>query len=622
MVSPSTPPLTLSLSKGERALWMYLSSCVRPRSSVDRLRTSSGGRRCTAAAAVAALSLSVLFAAEPPPAIHAVRLDAIVVDARGRLVEDLKPSDFEVREDGAPHSLDSAQFTRARGGRLFAIFLDEYHLSADAVTARVRDALTRFVDSTLAEDDQLVVMKPLDSLFAIQLGRDRGPARQAIASFEGRKGDYTPKNAYERNYIAGTPARVEAARTQVSLSALNALAIHLGSAGDGRKTLMVVTEGIPRPERRRGQESLPTFDTIVRSAARSMVAVYPIDPREATSEERPDDALRAMALETNGALIGANLDAGLARVAADAGAYYLLTYSAPHAEDGRFHEVQVRITRPGMTLRTRHGYWAPSPDDALRTQLLARMNAPPPPPKPLEPARHISPLIRPWFGLSRGEAGNTRVTIVWEPTARVPGDRTRRSNPARIVLTAKAPDGTVLFEGTVKPTGPGAVEQRGVTPARAVFDAPPGRVRLQMSIQDVAEQVLDSDVRDLAVPDFRKPVGIGTPEVLRARNAREFRLLDEQPSVPVASREFSRTERLLIRFAAYAPTGDTPSVTAKLMSRLGQSMRDLTINSSRDGEHEIDLPLAGLANGEYIIELTATSPAGEASDRFGFRVTS
>ena len=38
--------------------------------------------------------------------------------------------------------------------------------------------------------------------------------------------------------------------------------------------------------------------------------------------------------------------------------------------------------------------------------------------------------------------------------------------------------------------------------------------------------------------------------------------------------------------------------------------------------NEIDLLLASLAAGEYMIELTATTSAGEAKDRIAFRVTS
>jgi len=57
---------------------------------------------------------------------------------------------------------------------------------------------------------------------------------------------------------------------------------------------------------------------------------------------------------------------------------------------------------------------------------------------------------------------------------------------------------------------------------------------------------------------------------------------------------------------------------------MGQTMRELSVAPAPTptGANEIDLPLAGLANGEYLIELTAKSPAGEAKDRVNFRVTS
>jgi VWFA-related protein len=578
-------------------------------------------RRALAAGAAVAIAVAAFAQpAVPDPPTHVVRIDAIAVDGRGRLVENLKPADFELREDDVVQPVESAQFVRPGGARRIAIFLDEYHVSAGAATDRVRDAMTRFIDQSLGPDDQVAVMKPLDSLFAIQLTTDRDSARRAVASFEGRKGDYQPRNGYERNYIAGTPPRIEAARTQVALSAMNALAIHLGTDGEGRKTLIVVTEGIARSERRRGQD-LPTLETVIRSANRSTVSVYPLDPRDPVEEV--SDATRLLAADTDGQTIAGDLDVGLRRVTADSRSYYVLTYRAPHAEDGKFHAVQVRTKRAGVTLRARKGYWAPSPDDTLRATVLARLNEPKKP-APLEPMRHISTLIRPWFGLAKGDGGNTRVTVVWEPAARVPGDRNRRY-PARVQLSVRSADGTVLFEGPLQPTGPSAMDEQGVTPSRAVFDAPPGRLRLQMSIQDMTTQLLDSDVRDLIVPDFGKPpVAIGTPEILRARNARDFRRIDAEAAVPVAAREFSRAERLLIRFPVYGPADATPSLTAKLLNRMGQTMRELAIAppSTPAGANEIDLPLAGLANGEYLVELTVKSSAGEAKDRVNFRVTS
>src|SRR5205823_1119624 len=123
--------------------------------------------------------------------------------------------------------------------RLVGMFLDDYHVSAEN-SARVRSAVTRFVEQSLSPQDLVVVMRPLDSLFGIRLTRDRDLVREVVGRFEGRRGDYTPGSSYERNYMAGTTARIEQLRAQVATSALNALANHLGSLnGDARKTLIV-----------------------------------------------------------------------------------------------------------------------------------------------------------------------------------------------------------------------------------------------------------------------------------------------------------------------------------------------------------------------------------------------
>jgi VWFA-related protein len=583
---------------------------------------------------------------DQPSAIQrVVTVDLSATDARGRRVADLKASDLELRHDGTLIPIEGVRFVPAAGVepaaetwaaiqtiaderaaaasadvRLFAIFLDDYHVTGGPNAERVRRELLAFLDRDVHPRDLIVVMKPLDSLFGIRLTRDRGAARRMIEAFAGRKGEYDARNAYERDYIAGTPARIEAARSQVALSAINALAIHLGSLTDRRKTLIVAAEGIGRGDRRRG-EILPTLDTIVRSANRANVAIYPLDPRGADAAEPADDGLRRLADETDGRPIAPDVEANLRAAAADAGAYYLVSFRAAHPDDGKFRALEARAKRAGVRVRARRGYWAAPPDEALRTALLTRASEPkrvvPP-----EPAPHVSTLIRPWFGVSRGESGKSRVTFVWEPAVRVPGDRVRRV-PARLVLTARSADGKVLFEGPVAPTGPAAIDDPAATPSRAVFDMAPGRLRLRMAIQDAASQLLDQDVRDLSIRDLRGDVAIGTPEVLRARNAREFRTLDAQAAVPVASREFSRTERLFIRFQAYGPEGAAPLITAKLLARTGQAMRELAVApASTPGESAIDLPLAGLATGEYMIEVTATSGKGDAKDRIGFRVTS
>jgi len=63
-------------------------------------------------------------------------------------------------------------------------------------------------------------------------------------------------------------------------------------------------------------------------------------------------------------------------------------------------------------------------------------------------------------------------------------------------------------------------------------------------------------------------------------------------------------------------------VTARLASRAG-SMRDIEVTAGPSPDRfQIDLPLAGLASGEYVIQLrVASSGEGEARADVSFKVT-
>jgi hypothetical protein len=143
-----------------------------------------------------------------------------------------------------------------------------------------------------------------------------------------------------------------------------------------------------------------------------------------------------------------------------------------------------------------------------------------------------------------------------------------------------------------------------------------------MRIQDGERNDIDSDVRDLVVRGLGGPVAIGTPEFLRARNALELRAISGNPdAAPASSRVFSRSERLVIRFPAYTPDGQ-PTVSARLLNLLGQPMRTVEVRNLSGAGHEVDLVLAGLATGDYYLEIEVVSDAGRASERLAFRVTS
>src|SRR5204863_3869625 len=97
------------------------------------------------------------------------------------------------------------------------------------------------------------------------------------------------------------------------------------------------------------------------------------------------DTLRGLALNTDGrAIINRNdLTLGMKQIIRDNSAYYLLGYNSTFtATDGKFHEIRVRVKRPGVQVRARKGYWALTVDDAKRALAPSK----PEPPKAVETA--------------------------------------------------------------------------------------------------------------------------------------------------------------------------------------------------------------------------------------------
>jgi hypothetical protein len=258
--------------------------------------------------------------------------------------------------------------------------------------------------------------------------------------------------------------------------------------------------------------------------------------------------------------------------------------------------------------------------------MTAIANPKPGPPKAVESALSAinqpsrTRLIRTWIGTDRGTDGRTKVSFVWEPVPKAPGDTLRTAQTAaRVSVTAVAPDGSPYFRGRVPDAAPAA----SASSSRVVFDAQPGKMQLRLSVESSDAQVIDSEVREITVPDLTSQTALGTPAVFRVRTARELQELKaDAKAVPTAAREFTRTERLLIRVSAYGPAATTPKLTARLLNRAGQPMTDLPViaAASSDAPSEIDVPLASLSAGEYLLEITAAGESA-AQELVGFRVT-
>ena len=161
--------------------------------------------------------------------------------------------------------------------------------------------------------------------------------------------------------------------------------------------------------------------------------------------------------------------------------------------------------------------------------------------------------------------------------------------------------------------------------AKVEFDANPGPMQVSIAVESTSGEILDRDMREIPVPDYTTTgLAISTPAIVRARTALEWRRMSAAANPPpTATREFRRTDRLLIRFEVYAPGAAPAAVQARLLNRGGDAIVDVPVQPVGGANiRQVDLALANLAPGEYLVEIQATLEDQTASELLAFRLTS
>lgn len=655
------------------------------------------------AIAIAMLAGAVLSAQTPPvappqtpqtptfrTAIDAVTVDVIVTDKQGNPVTDLTEADFEIKENNKLQKIDTFKRVDLTGNkfdvdpakaapilsmetmsreaarddvRLVTIFLDDYHTRRGNAMA-TRDKVAKFV-AELDPRDMVAVMYPLTPVTAITYSRDHEGIARAIQKFDGRKYDYTPRNAAEQIYFRLSRPQIEELRNAIVIDAIEGLCVYLGTLRQGRKTVLMVSEGmassLPVEIETGGQVSstpgsvssqlrdradfqassslLMRMKGIFDAANRTNTSIYTLDPRGLATGEfdvsdpsvpfesdrkvlnESTDNLRVLADQTDGrAIVGRNDPMpALRQMIKDSSAYYLLGYTSTEApRDGKFHEIKLNLKRKGLDVRYRKGYWAMSAENierstkgsdkpALASDFAEALSG------VAEPERGHP--VRTWVGFDKGEAGKSQVTLVWESAA----NATASEIPEQMNVVATFVTGDMLFRGKV------VRDTNAVTPSgKVTFASPPGAMRLRLTAEGPGGALIDAEDKELVVPDYTK-VGptVTTPLIFRARTARDLQTVRQSPTAtPTTTRDFSRTEQLLIRFKAYGPSGTAPAVTVRLVNSVGEVMSTFpTIEVRADGFIDLPFSLGGLVTGTYLLEIEAASSDLKSRVVIGFRIT-
>lgn len=190
-------------------------------------------------------------------------------------------------------------------------------------------------------------------------------------------------------------AKAQQFRTEMQRSSLDTLTALQGLAAGlarvpGPKTVVLLSNGFVT------QEMEATLRSVVGQTTRAGARIYAVDVRGLNrgtgagigDQMLPDsptggparfdlgeDAPNSLAVDTGGFVVRNenNIGRALTTIAEDANRYYVIAYEPDDVRlDGQFRPIEVRVRRPGVTVRARRGYLALPASQLLLPQPVKR----------------------------------------------------------------------------------------------------------------------------------------------------------------------------------------------------------------------------------------------------------
>jgi Ca-activated chloride channel homolog len=273
--------------------------------------------------------------------VDVVSLTTTATDGGGRYVTDLAADEFEVYEDGARQ--DVSFFTKTTLPLSVAVLIDTSASMEDKM-ATVQTAATGFVRQLRPEDQAQLIDFNSRVNVTVPFTGDHAVMEKGIRATTA--GGSTA--LYNSVYIALKELKKVQARTATELR---------------RQAVVLLSDG-------EDTSSLVSFDEVLELAKRSETAIYAIGLKSKDTLTRrgfheADFVLRQLSSQTGGRVFFPTsvqeLPAIYQQISEELSSQYSLGYSSRNPKrDGRWRRVVVRITRPGVTARTKQGYYGPS----------------------------------------------------------------------------------------------------------------------------------------------------------------------------------------------------------------------------------------------------------------------
>ena len=636
----------------------------------------------TVACAILAAPSATVSGQQPTPAqtppifrggVDLIQVDVVVLDAEGRPVHGLTKNDFTLIDRGKPRAvatlaeqsnnhppepllpaglpLDVANNQTAASDRLVVIVLDDLHFRGRTEEARtlVHQVVERLGDGvtlSLVTTSRQFDVEPTEDRTRVLLAVD-----QFVDRFDpGRRGS---TGGGEAGIAGRGPSNLADPFSTLSTYRFVGNVAKMIGADDGRRKAFVwISAGVPAaglapfvqkvPSGMRDpcdgaaevQWSCEEIAGMLDKFRRSSVTVYGVNPGGPTDGGMSLDAITKLTGGFN--VPPADLDRGMARLLGDLDNYYLLGFYPDVPIDRKYHQIDVRVNRPGLTVRYRTGYQpggppAPPKNDTVLGTLVG----------PVMPTTDLPLRLSAVPFFTSGSSVQLVTTLEFDltgfPPAGADGRVTDRVDFGIFAVDLKKKKVTRDIAKKIEVAWPVESGHPSGTPpfrVQTVLTLPPGPYQLRASATAKAINKTGSVYLLLDIPPAADgPLGL-SGLAISSRRARvlDARLVDVTPLAgltlpfaPSLTRVFPPDDELRVFFQVHRHSASTPVMgTVSLVDDGGSPHAQVPwkLTSIRESSIDVRALLAGLPTGPYRLVVAASDGTHQATREAGVRIDS
>ena len=562
-----------------------------------------------------------------------------------------------------------------RNHRLIVMFFDLTSMQPEDLERSV-EAAQLFLKTKMQAADLIALVSLGDTLSVDQdFTADKDALIREVGAYNGTEGQGFAEGATStsnqvEDTTAYTPDESEYndLNTDRELFALRAISQSLAKINE-KKSLLYFSGGISR----NGIENEASLRSAINSAVRADISIYSVDTRGLQAIGPLGDAstgsLRGQSAFNGGSLTNnmqsnfnsqevmgtLSSDTGgkaffdsndfapaFAKVQADTSAYYAIGFhSSDPARDGKYRKLTVKITRPGIKLDYRAGYYAPADfkhsgkedrEQELQDQLSSDL-----------PATDIAVYMDAMYFRLDANRYYMPVSLV-VPGSQIPFVKGGDKDKATLDIIGAVIDDTKRPVGRVRDTvklnldASLAARQKNIQYTTS-FNLPPGKYQVKFVVRENETGQMGSFIAEVTLPDLKKAplkmssVLLASQRTPSKKPGKEIDPLvrNGQEYVPNISHVFRQDQHLYLLYEVYDPAhekaaaaddpkGSKPGINLLSSLELIQGStkiyetpivqaRAINVEGRDAVSFELDVPLSGLKPGQYLCQLNVIDDA-------------